>query len=694
MIVNQTEREEREYLANLMSRLREALRKIDTTIDSAQHEIIDAKKYLWENRSELDPAETAANKVDIMLRIDQGEKAVDKRRKLQKLVESPYFGRVDFVADGQSRSDSHYIGVHAFSEDDSQKNLIYDWRSPVASMFYDFEVGRASYSSPAGQVEGEICLKRQYKIKDGVMHYMIESSMNINDEVLQKELSQTSNEKMKNIVATIQKEQNVIIRNEHSHELIIQGVAGSGKTSVALHRVAFLLYRNKGTLTSRNIWIISPNKVFSDYISNILPELGEEKIMELGMEEIAARELEGVCKFQTFSQQVSELAASNDPSLIERIQWKSGIDIVERLDRFLADMSESYFVPADVIIDDAHIAKEDILQAYQKAANLPIRKRLEKAASVLSANTRDENGDKLSAATAKKVRTAIKKMFASLNLLVIYKEFYETMGRPELFTYKKTKMLEFSDVFPLVYLKIHVEGTAGFDEVKHVLVDEMQDYTPVQYAVLSRLFTCKKTILGDCNQSVNPYSSSSITEIKKIFPEADTVELLKSYRSTMEIIRFAQQINRNSRIIPIERHGPCPEIKKANGRSDEIAQIKRIIAKFQESENRTLGIVCKTQSQAENLYQEIRNSSKGVYLLNFNSDQFHEGIIVTSSHLAKGLEFDQVIVPFADAENYKTDMDRSLLYIACTRAMHRLTLTYSGEASPFLLHVEESHQNK
>jgi len=523
---------------------------------------------------------------------------------------------------------------------------------------------------------------------------MIESSMNINDEVLQKELSQTSNEKMKNIVATIQKEQNAIIRNEHSHELIIQGVAGSGKTSVALHRVAFLLYRNKGTLTSRNIWIISPNKVFSDYISNILPELGEEKIMELGMEEIAARELEGVCKFQTFSQQVSELAASNDPSLIERIQWKSGIDMVERLDRFLADRCESYFVPADVTIDGAHIAKEEILQAYRSAANLPIRKRLEKAAAVLAANTRDENGDKLSAATAKKVKTAIRKMFASLNLLVIYKDFYVTMGRPELFTYKKTKLLEFSDVFPLVYLKIHVEGTTGFDEVKHVLVDEMQDYTPVQYAVLSRLFTCKKTILGDCNQSVNPYSSSSITEIKKIFPEADTVELLKSYRSTMEIIRFAQQINRNSRIIPIERHGPSPEIKKANDRSDEIAQIKKIIAKFRGSENRTLGIVCKTQLQAETLYQEIEDSSKAVHLLDFSSDQFQEGIIVTSSHLAKGLEFDQVIVPFVDAENYKTDMDRSLLYIACTRAMHMLTLTYSGEASAFLLHVEESHQEK
>lgn len=261
------------------------------------------------------------------------------------------------------------------------------------------------------------------------------------------------------------------------------------------------------------------------------------------------------------------------------------------------------------------------------------------------------------------------------------------MGRPELFKLKKPKMLEFSDVFPLVYMKIHLEGTKGFEEVKHLLVDEMQDYTPVQYAVLSRLFTCKKTILGDCNQSVNPYSSSSITEIKKVFPNAETVELLKSYRSTVEIIRFAQQINPNSRMIPIERHGPSPEIKKASDSSAELEQIKKIIASFQKSEQRTLGIVCKSQSQAEKLYQEIASSGEAVHLLDFCSDQFREGVIVTSSHLAKGLEFDQVLVPFVDAENYKTDMDRSLLYIACTRAMHMLTLTYSGEASPFLLQL-------
>lgn len=280
MTVNQTEAEERTYLSTMVSRLHKAIERLENQISTTRHEVIEAKRYVWDHMAGLDPAERAANRVDISLAIDHGEKAVDKQRKLRKLVDAPYFGRVDFIPDGHAKGDAYYIGVHAFNEEDSQENLIYDWRSPVASMFYDYNVGRADYSAPAGVVAGEIGLKRQFKIKGQAMEYMIESSMNINDEVLQKELSQTSDEKMRNIVATIQKEQNVIIRNEHSRELIIQGVAGSGKTSVALHRVAFLLYRFKGTLTSDNILIISPNKVFSDYISNVLPELGEETILQ------------------------------------------------------------------------------------------------------------------------------------------------------------------------------------------------------------------------------------------------------------------------------------------------------------------------------------------------------------------------------------------------------------------------------
>ncbi|WP_019637766.1 HelD family protein [Paenibacillus fonticola] len=687
MTVNQTEAEERKYLSTMVSRLQKAIELLENKISTTRQEVIEAKKYVWDNMAGLDPAERAANRVEISLAIDHGEKAVDKRRKLRKLVEAPYFGRVDFVPDGHEKGDAYYIGVHAFSEEDSQENLIYDWRSPVASMFYDYNAGRAEYSAPAGVVEGKIALKRQFKIKGQTMEYMIESSMNINDEVLQKELSQTSDEKMRNIVATIQKEQNVIIRNEHSCELIIQGVAGSGKTSVALHRIAFLLYRFKGTLTSDNILIISPNKVFADYISNVLPELGEENIVQIGIEELASRELKGICEFQTFNEQVTELTDSRNEgneSLIERIRYKASMDFVQKLDRFAAHIRDNDFVPADLNIDNVRIDKADILSAYEAAGNVPIKQKLEKTAAVIAGSARDEDGGRVKPAAANKIKTAIKRMFKSLNLLAIYKEFYHFIGKAELFKLKKARMLEFSDVFPLVYLKILVEGVNSFDAVKHILVDEMQDYTPVQYAVISRLFTCKKTILGDSSQSVNPYSSSSITEIKKVFPGADTVELLKSYRSTIEIINFARHIDPNSRIVPIERHGYHPRIKSSDSRAGELTDVKQAVMEFLDSDHRSLGIVCKTQAQAERIYEEIKDIHKDIYLLNFSSEQFHEGIMVTSCHMAKGLEFDHVIVPFVDVSNYKTDMDRSLLYIACTRAMHVLTLTFHGEQSPFI----------
>lgn len=684
MIVNRSETDEKVYLQKVAARLQNALEAADRRIHSAGEEILAAKKYLWANSAQIDPAERAANKVEISLSIDHGEQAVVKRDRLRRLIQRPYFGRVDFLEEHHPEALACYIGVHAFAEEDSQENVIYDWRSPIASMFYDFNTGKAGYSAPSGEVAGEITLKRQYSIKNSELEYMIESSMNINDDVLQKELSQTSDEKMKNIVATIQKEQNVIIRNESAHELIIQGVAGSGKTSVALHRVAYLLYRYKETLTSQNILIISPNKVFSDYISNVLPELGEEKIRELSFDELASAELAGICGFQTFNQQVAELAASVDDSVIERIGYKADMDFVLELEDYITYISEAYFIPAGIGVARVQIPAEEVQSAYQSARSLPVRQRLEKTASILSGRTRDENGRSLPSATANTIKTAVKKMFKSLNMLTLYKDFYEHTGRPELFKPKKAKLLEFCDVFPLVYLKLRMEGTPGFDSVKHLLVDEMQDYTAIQYRVLSLLFKCKKTILGDSSQSVNPYSSSSISEIKQIFPGADTVELLKSYRSTLEIIHFAQKINHNSRIVPVERHGEPPVIIGAETPEGELSEINRLIAGFRESGHHSLGVVCKTQEQAQGLYEAVKRVHKDIALLDFSSDRFHEGIMITSAHMAKGLEFDQVIIPFCDAVNYRTELDRNMLYIACTRAMHRLTLTFCGEASGWL----------
>ncbi|MFW5435812.1 HelD family protein [Paenibacillus apiarius] len=687
---NGTEAEERQYLKVINTKLHQALAEMDDKISASYRDVIEAKKYIWENMTQLDPAERAANRVDVSLTIDVGEKAVAKRRRIQKLMQSPYFGRVDFIGDDETEEQAFYIGVHAFADEHGPENLIYDWRSPISSMFYDFNAGRAFYTAPMGQVDGEIRLKRQYKITDGTMEYMLESSMNINDDVLQKELSRTADEKMKQIVATIQKEQNVIIRNETSNELIIQGVAGSGKTSIALHRIAFLLYRYKERLSSRNVLIISPNKVFSDYISNVLPELGEEPIMEVNMEELASRELAGVCKFQTFYEQAAELIDSADERGIDRIKHKAAMDFVHELDSYIEHMDAEYFLPADIRIDTVSISKEAVLSSYHAAKRMPVKQRLEKTASVIIAGARAEDGQKVKASTAKKIKSAIKKMFRFEDMLALYKDFYHYIGKPDMFNWKQVKTLEYADVFPLIYLKIHFEGTASYHDVKHLVVDEMQDYTPIQYAVLSKLFKCKKTILGDNTQTVNPYSSSSFAEIKKVFPEADVVELLNSYRSTIEISNFSQKIKRNSKLIPIERHGDEPSIIKCGSINHELEEIVRFVRDFLKAEHQSLGIVCKTPIQAEYVYQSIRHASEAIYLIDFNSDEFRDGIIVTSAHMAKGLEFDQVIVPFADASAYQTELDQSLLYIACTRAMHKLNVTYSGKITRFLHHVVNS----
>jgi DNA helicase-2/ATP-dependent DNA helicase PcrA len=272
-------------------------------------------------------------------------------------------------------------------------------------------------------------------------------------------------------------------------------------------------------------------------------------------------------------------------------------------------------------------------------------------------------------------------MFKFNNVMDLYRDFYAWSGKEKLFT-MAGGILEYSDVFPLIYCKIRLEGINTHDHVKHLLIDEMQDYTPLHYAVLSRLFRCKKTILGDVSQTVNPYSASSAEIIEQVFPQADTVKLFRSYRSTFEITAFAQKISPNPNIIPMERHGETPVVKGFNSNAEEKDEIKKLITDFKSSGHHSLGIICKTEDQAQFIYNEMR--APGIHLLTADSTSFKEGIVITTAHLAKGLEFDEVIIPFISSRNYQTDVDKSLLYIACTRAMHRLTLTYSKEKTRFV----------
>lgn len=677
--MNETEQEERNYLEAMKDKLLFAIQRMDERVKQFSTELRQSKEYMYEHQSGMDDADRVAAGQSIHRMASTGESAVGWKKKLIKLGASPYFGRIDFKTNNQPQP--IYIGMYTYTDENEKANLIYDWRAPISSMFYDFELGEASYTTPSGKINGTITRKRQYKIREGRMEFMIENDVHIHDDLLQKELSKSSDDKMKNIVATIQRDQNAVIRNETASVMIIQGVAGSGKTSIALHRIAFLLYRFREDIAAKDVLIISPNKVFADYISNVLPELGEDWIPEMGMEDLAKEVLEEKFRFQTFFQQVALLLEKHPPAFVERIQFKSTFEFLSKLNQYMVHLENNFFTFTELKIGKVVVPFPFILERFKSYHRIPLLKRAPEVVKDIQQFVRNELQRKLTGHEKNQIWQAVPRLVRTSNILDLYKEFYTWIGKPEYFE-MTDDTLEYADVFPLIYCKIRLEGAINFDHVKHLLVDEMQDYTPVQYAVLSRLFRCKKTILGDVNQMINPYSASSSELIERVFPQGDMVRLVRSYRSTFEISQFAQRIAYNPELIPLERHGEEPIVKDFQSNSEEVEEIKKLVREFASSRHKTLGIICKMQDQAAFVYESIR--ANGVSLLTPESTSFKEGVIVTTAYLAKGLEFDEVIIPFASARNYHTDVDKRMLYIACTRAMHRLTVTYSREKTIFI----------
>lgn len=665
------------HLIEINNKLDDAFKKAENLVDKLDKDYMDAKMYMVKNRGEIDPHEMFQNEQGLKQIDNYGAFMVKVRDKINKIKDSPYFARIDFRLKDMDDESKYYIGRFAFDYEDEL--IILDWRSPIASMFYDYEIGKAGYDAPIGWVDGEITRKRQFKIKNGKLEYALESSINIQDDILQKELSHTSDEKMKSIISTIQKEQNQIIRNDKADTLIIQGVAGSGKTSIALHRIAFLLYRFKDKISANNVIILSPNKVFGDYISNVLPELGEEPLCELSFENIAEVQLEGVINFESEKDPLE----INDAKWAERVRFKSTLDFVKLIDDYIKQMPNKIFTPEDYTFG-GFTAKSDWIQSRFEAYNrYPVKRRLEKVAEDIHYRFESDNIMEDDLPRVKSILKSLNGMLTIKNTLTLYKDFFKQMDISNMFVMAAKKTLEWADVYPFIYIHAAYEGLEEDKIIRHIVIDEMQDYTPIQYAVINLLFKCKKTILGDFGQLVNPNHTHTLDDMRQLYNEGELVTLNKSYRSTFEIINFAKKIQDVSSLEPIERHGEEPALVKCNNEQDEIAKIKIEIEEFRKSDNATLGIILKTDSDAEGIYNALKQEYN-VNLISSESSSFTKGVSITSIKMSKGLEFDEVIVPSVNKKTYCSDYDRSLLYIACTRAMHKLKLTYVGELTQLI----------
>ena len=643
MAFNQTEKQEKEYLKQIISFLKKVIGNTDASVKDHVDTLAEYKDYIWFNK-DIDPHEIRSMRESILNHFALGESVINKHKRLTKILAIPYFGRIDFLEKKEnSKVMPIYIGIHTFYDPESRATLIHDWRAPVSSMFYDHELGEAGYRSPSGEIKGVISLKRQYRIRGGKMEFMIESALTVHDDILQKELSSNADDKMKNIVATIQREQNRIIRNEDIRTLIIQGVAGSGKTSIALHRIAYLLYTFRDSISSKDILIISPNKVFSDYISNVLPELGEETVPETSMEQILSGVLEHKYKYQTYFGLVNELLEKPSSSLINRIAYKASFGFISELDKFILHIENTYFKAADVKLTKyITIPAPFIEEQYLRFNRYPIRRRFDAMADYMLDMLKIQYAFTVTTAGRNLLKKEIRLMFAGNNDIQVYKDFFKWTNNPGMFKMRKGHTLEYSDLAPLAYLHLALEGNGNQPfRVKHLLIDEMQDYSPIQYKVIQKLFPCRKTVLGDAGQSVNPYGSSTAETIQKSLTASEIMKLCKSYRSTFEITDFAQKIHPNAELEPVARHGEKPQILQFGSAVEELSGIMGLISTYRKSGYKSLGIICKTEQQARKMAD----------------------------------------MPQTDERNYRSEIDKSMLYVAVTRAMHRLTLTFH-EARP------------
>jgi DNA helicase-2/ATP-dependent DNA helicase PcrA len=684
-----------EFLAEVSGKIDKRLSEVRQTIEDVKQDIHEMNDYYWENYTEMDEYgyENYDNQQALKMQVDANHENRRLRHRLEKMQDSPFFGSVTFRYEDDEEEDepeTFYIGIGNFAEKVGDVPLIYDWRAPVCSLFYDYDKGEASYEAPGGRMEGEILSKWQYKIRGQRMVYEFESDFKIDDEVLKQELGKNGDVKLKNIIRTIQKEQNAIIRNTKDKVMIIQGAAGSGKTSIALHRIAYLLYHDRRRLSSANVLVLSPNSVFADYISHILPELGEENIREMSLDLFAYRELHGIVddcedRYHQIEKEIALEQAWREAEQCEsggrraqrkkkkyreakrRYAYKQSKQLADDMEGFLIALEDRIVDFSDVTYKKMTFTEAEIRTLfYEKFTATPLMSRMDAIAErfideyeTLYKDLVDD--EKLI------IQDKFNRMYVTRDLYTVYNWFLKEMHLPQLPpAAPENRVLAHEDVYPMLYLKYRLKQPKARRDVRHLVVDEMQDYSYLQYMILDMLFPCSKTILGDRAQTIDGEQQDVLTFLPRMLGrDTRVIEIHKSYRNTLEVAQYADQICPVEDIEYFERHGkPVEDIRV----TDMQAALEDVLQKIEMSYE-TAAILTMTEAEAKAAYEWLRERRENVYYIDRDSSAFRKGITVTTFYLAKGLEFDQVFALPADPA---LSLYRQFRYISATRALHEL----------------------
>ena len=630
-----------------------------------------------------------------------------KISRLESLRPSPYFGRIDFLFKGDKHPEKIYIGRSPLLEEDTAESLIYDWRSPIASVFYRFLTGSAYYNAPVGRIDGEVQLKRQYEIKDSQLAYFFDTDMTVNDGILKQLLSQNTTPQMRAIVETIQRDQDLVIRNLDADLLMIQGVAGSGKTAIALHRAAFLMYEGlTNALSSRDILILSPNRTFSQYIAGVLPELGEENVRTLTFDELL-HDILDIHHMESQAAFLERAIGSSQKSFIRScMTLKTSEGFRAILDRFVDDIPARFIHYHDIRFGGRLLVSKQELQArVRDRADLLLGTRLEQVESRVL--------DNLGNSVRKNERAAVSErlqQFTRLDLVQLYRRFWEddryfqntalddslTQNLPAIRRRTLNDLhngrLGYDDAILLLYIHLKIYGSRTYRSIRQIIIDEAQDYYPLQYDIFHLLFpNAKATILGDINQSLTRRVDSDFyDQVQQSLAIENTVRytLNKSFRCSTEILRFGLQFL--SEAPSIESFNRSGEAVALNTCADFAALCEAIVAEVDACRAKGYESIClitKSEAACQRLHRALRDRVT-VHQLRSHDDTL-QGTLIMPVSLTKGLEFDAVLLCDADATTYRDAEDASLLYVIATRALHRLAILCEGTPSPLITTTKE-----